>query len=356
MAFEVNYSAIDRLLHRFAFSSSAVQRGMADIEDSAFGKFLGKYRAGKPVFITSLPRAGTTLLLEIFAKHATVATHTYRDMPFVLAPVLWSRVSRPFGRKAETRERAHGDGIEIGFDSPEAFEEVFWRTFWPDKYDDRKILLWDESDHDADAVAFLEAHMRKIVALRRTEAADDGRYFSKNNANIARLRLLARMFPDGRIVVPYRDPLQHAASLLRQHWNFVELHNDDAFVYRYMKDIGHLEFGALHRPIAFPDLERQIAAQKPDQLGYWLGYWVAAFRHIQSLSEHVVLVDYDSLCRDGTKAMRQICSRLDLAPDPGLDAAARRLRDPTRHAVDTAGLPGDLVDRAYALHAALEAA
>ena len=28
-------------------------------------------------------------------------------------------------------ERAHGDGMTIGYDSHEAFEEVLWRAFWP---------------------------------------------------------------------------------------------------------------------------------------------------------------------------------------------------------------------------------
>ena len=56
----------------------------------------------------------------------------YKDMPFILAPNLWSKLS--FNKKnIDLVERAHGDGIRVSVESPEAFEEVFWMTF--DEYD-----------------------------------------------------------------------------------------------------------------------------------------------------------------------------------------------------------------------------
>ena len=55
---------------------------------------------------------------------------TYRDMPFILAPNCWHKVSRLFLQKKKLQQRAHRDGIKIGYDSPEAFEEIFWKTFY----------------------------------------------------------------------------------------------------------------------------------------------------------------------------------------------------------------------------------
>ena len=43
------------------------------------------------------------------------------------------------------------------------------------------------------------------------------------------------MFPDCRIIVPLRDPAAHAASLLRQHKNFLTRHAEDTFTRRYMR-------------------------------------------------------------------------------------------------------------------------
>ena len=69
------------------------------------------------------------------------------------------------------------------------------------------------------------------------------RYVSKNNANVARLPLLTEMFPDCSLVIALRRPSAHAASLLRQHENFLRLHKEDPFTKACMRDIGHLRPG-----------------------------------------------------------------------------------------------------------------
>ncbi len=184
-------------------------------------------------------------MLDVLHRFPSLATHTYRDMPFVMAPILWSRLSSAFRKRVEPRERAHGDGMQVGYDSPEAFEEIFWRAFWPEKYTDIGIALWGADDIKDEARTFFVEHMKKIIALRRPDRVRDGRYISKNNGNIARLDLIGRMFPEAKILVPVRHPLEHAASLLRQHRNFIEMHKDEAFIRRYMADLGHYEFGEL---------------------------------------------------------------------------------------------------------------
>ena len=80
------------------------------------------------VFITGLARSGTTILLNSLYKSNSFASLTYLDMPFVLAPNLWSKIS---SKKIfiDVKERAHEDGIKLSIESPEAFEEVFWKTF-----------------------------------------------------------------------------------------------------------------------------------------------------------------------------------------------------------------------------------
>ena len=48
-------------------------------------------------------------------------------MPFVLIPLLWSKLSGFVQSKQTKQERSHGDGIFIEHNSPEALEEVFWQ-------------------------------------------------------------------------------------------------------------------------------------------------------------------------------------------------------------------------------------
>ena len=87
--------------------------------------------------------------------------------------------------------------MELKFlNSPEAFEEVFWSTF-PSKNPN-----------------FFEDYIKLILKKN-----NKSRYLSKNNQNISRLDFLANNFLF-IILVTFRDPLQHAQSLLNQHIKF----------------------------------------------------------------------------------------------------------------------------------------
>ncbi len=124
-----SYSSLDRTLHQIAFNTYNAQISLANWEDRLFSKQLARCKNEKPVFITALPRAGTTLLLECCASSPEFAAHRYRDMPFVMIPCMWNRFSGTFQRQVAATERAHGDGMQISPDSPEALEETIWQTF-----------------------------------------------------------------------------------------------------------------------------------------------------------------------------------------------------------------------------------
>ena len=324
------YSAGDRILHALAFSGPGTLRSLARADDALHARRIAAIQPAPPIFVTSLARAGTTALLNAMHDLPGVATHRYRDMPFITAPLLWSRLAGSRG-SAPLRERAHGDGLTIGLDSPEAFDEVLWRMLWPDHYAGRHIRPWEASDGGDAARGLLERHFRKIILLRRG-ARDGVSYLSKNNANIARLPLLPQLFPGCRIVVPLRRPAAHAASLHRQHRNFTQLHRQDSFTRRYMNDIGHLEFGGLQKPIGFdPDFAGTLSPEEPD---YWLAYWLSVFQAVEARAEGVILVTQDALRAAPARTMAALLDRLDLSADgqdfgtafrPGADAQPKSL-------------------------------
>ena len=304
------YSALDRILHRVAFAAPFVQMTAADMENTLFARQISEIEDKPPIFITALARAGTTVVLNALHSVPGVATHLYRDMPFVMAPMLWAKVSGGFARASTLSERAHGDGILVGYDSPEAFEDVLWRQFWPKHFQQDQIPLWTKADSNPEAAEFFRAHFRKIIALR---TGAGGRYVSKNNGNIARLDVLGTMFAGADIVVPLRHPGEHAASLLRQHLNFVAQHARDKFVQRYMRDIGHLEFGALHRPVAFAGLDARITHLDATQPDYWLAYWISAYSCVADHADDLIIVPETALQAHSQRTMLAICAELGLA-------------------------------------------
>jgi len=358
MTFESRYSRLDRLLHDLAFHGMTAQRTLAEIEDRLYARRVAGIDIARPVFITALPRAGTTLLLEVLGAQLDFAAHSYRQMPFLLCPLLWDRMSRHFRRAAELRERAHGDGMAVGYDSLEAFEEVLWRVFWPEKYRRDRIVPWRAVEEDAagEFADFFKGHMRKLIALRADDCDPPARYLSKNNANIARLGTLRRLFPDAVVLVPFRNPLDHAASMLRQHARFLELHAADPFTRRYMESIGHFEFGAALRPIDFAGWLDEAAGLWPDGLDFWLEYWCRAYEHaLGDAAQDVHWLDYDACCTAPGPALERIAEVLRLADPGALLAQAGRFRAPVRYDPAPEAAAARLV-RAAALHDRLRAA
>ncbi|UYG06202.1 sulfotransferase [Halomonas sp. M4R1S46] len=344
---EVPYSTLDKALHNYAFSSPGLQISLSSIEDRLWRNKIAATRTGRPLLITSLPRAGTTILLELLARQKEFASTTYRNMPFTMAPLLWGRFSSMFRKAGEKAERAHGDGIAVDFDSPEAFEEMIWMAFWRERYENDWIGLWEATDRDAEFEAFLSRHMQKLVA----STPDAQRYVSKNNASIARLPLLSAAFPEAQMLIPIRDPASQVASLKRQHARFSDLHARDRFAQQYMEGIGHFEFGAALRPVAFPGAPE--SAEGAEHVDYWLRYWIAAYEHVlHTAPEEAIFIDHVALSSRPDIQLPRLAEALDIHDRDRFLAASSMFRAPA----SPPRLPdasADLVRRANELHAAL---
>src|ERR1039457_2965158 len=113
-----DYNFFSRFIHRVALQSKAIAEISFDIENAIIKKKNRSF-TDNHVFISGLARSGTTILMRYLYETGHFKSLTYLDMPFVLMPTIWKRISY---RKTsiEYKERAHQDGIMIGFDSPEA--------------------------------------------------------------------------------------------------------------------------------------------------------------------------------------------------------------------------------------------
>jgi hypothetical protein len=346
------YSSVDRLLHRLAFTTAPVQIEMADLEERIFRHDLAGIAVNRPVFITALPRAGTTLLLELCVTLDEFASHCYRDMPFVLLPMLWDKLARGFRRSDAPIERAHGDGMMVSLDSAEAFEEMIWKVMWPDHYLADRIVPWDRHDNDEFRQVF-RSHLRKVIKLRQRNPTVVPRYVSKNNGSIARTGAVVASCPDATIVVVMREPVQHAASLLRQHLQFLAIHERDPFAKEYMKGIGHLEFGANLRPIDFDGWLNSARHPDPTTLEFWLEYWVAAYSHLLERRSSLHFLPYDWFCACPDDGLATMAAVLDIQDRQTWLAQRARIRIAAPHSPDASGMDQRLLSRANELYQTL---
>ncbi len=266
-----NYSWLQQKLHQFALSSQFMREVTFDVESAAVSI---NETYDNHVFVSGLARSGTTILLNALYESHEFASLSYREMPFVLAPNLWSKLS--FHRQdGDLVERAHGDGIKVSLESPEAFEEVFWMTF-------------DEGDKDT------KEKFKNYVQLINHRNQKE-RYLSKNNQNIRRLELVSNIFPNSKILIPFRNPIQHAYSLLSQHQRFIEDSKKDAFITDYMKWIGHTEFGPNYIPIH----KNHLCFEDDLNINHWLEQWYLTYKncfHTLRNKENVYFICYEQLC------------------------------------------------------------
>lgn len=349
MDFEERYSWSDRLLHRVAFRLGLAQRTLADVEEALYGDAIRDTSVDDPVFVTALPRAGTTILLRLLWRTGRFATHTYQDMPFILCPMIWRRFAGRFDGEETTRERAHGDGIEISERSPEAFEEMVWKHFWPEHYRRDHIRPWCPGDQNREFGAFFETHMRKVLAIHQNGESEALRYLSKNNLNISRLAAPPSVLQGGTFVIPFRDPLQQAASMQRQHRRFLQIHEEDDFVREYMEAIGHHEFGEGLKPVNFGNWLHEDPGD-PDDLDFWLRYWTAAYQFVlEHAGDSAVLVSYARLTDEPASALEDLADTLGIETEL-LTKQSDRLRPPRTHEVSAAELPAPVRQAAEATH------
>jgi hypothetical protein len=337
-----SYTVVERWLHWLALEPRVVRELSFDLERQfAMPREGTKRPAGNdhPVYVCGLARSGTTVLLRALARAPEFHSLTYRDMPFVLAPNLWRRVTGLTHRKLEPAERAHGDGILVDFDSPEAFEEVFWRTFNPQPVD----AFGSIPPSDEALQAF--ADYRAVVAHPR-------RYLSKNNNNLMRLGALRRD-STARVLVVYRDPAEAARSLHRQHRRFTDAQRGAPFTRAYMGWLAHYEFGLDHRPFAFA-VPRMKSGLSPDQPDYWLDYWDAVHRHVlDEVAPGLHLVDHDLMCERPATVLGAVLAAIEAKGDPIALGAEIRTSGTAR--AKPTEFSNDVLHRAYATHAALVA-
>ena len=318
------YSKWDLLLHRLALNSNRVQRVAFDLDCLMSRSEPTADRPERPTYVAGLARSGTTLLLQLLYESGAFVTLTYRHMPFVTAPRLWSKIAARHHRGGTRLERAHGDGMEIDFESPEAFEEPFWAMVADEPFvDDHGLHVHHLSD---EGVSDYRRFVANVVAASGTP---DARYLAKNNNNVLRIETLRRAFPDACIVVPFRDPWNHAASLLRQHERFSAMHAEEPDSLTYMNWLGHYEFGANFKPLLVGPDARPGDADELNRLDYWLRYWTAVHRYLLTAhAEAVSFFDYDRFCRDPSRGLKRLAEVVGLDP-PRLTRLASKVRQPT---------------------------
>lgn len=305
------------MLAELVLRNPAAWRVVGDWETCFLAGRLAALAIDRPVFVTGLARAGTTILLRKLCELPGFVSHRYADFPFLFTPYAWTRLRVLTPRATQLpRERMHQDGIMVTPDSPEAMEEVLWMAFFPHLHDPEHSNQLDARTHHSAFEMFLRDHIRKLLLARSGR-----RYVSKNNYNVTRLGYLARMFPDARFLLAVREPLAHVASLMKQHDLFRRIQNASEAARRRLRLLGHFEFGLDRRPVNPGDRSTIITIEdcwsRGEEARGWAKYWAMTYRHIadslaadQTLAGRTLVLRYEDLCDRSWATMTAVCRHI----------------------------------------------
>lgn len=281
-----NYSKSEKTLHKLYLSNYFISRSSLEVEQILFGSKASHVEVEQYVFVSGLARSGTTALMRGLFGTGEFASLQYSNMPILLSPNLWNKKLN-----LESHERAHGDGIIIDGNSPEEFDEYFWKAFLRDSYIGNGLSVHQIED------SLLEKYRTyvKLICLSKGKT----KYISKNNNNILRLESLKKL-ENSRIIILFREPLAHAASLRKLHLSFTQTQQKDPFALDYFNYLGHHEFGLGHKPFLLQKdfIEKQDSYSK-EELDYWIYSWINYYEYLlEHLDDSIQLIAFEDLISD----------------------------------------------------------
>lgn len=291
------YSAMAQLFHHLVLDNYHLGKKLLNYQIKGVAAENQSERKYHRVLITGLARAGTTALTKELAKRGPFASLDYSNMPVLLAPKLWAKFYKP--KRAENKERAHGDGVKVGLASVEALEEYFFKVIKNDSYIKEDGLYQHE----------LSDEENELYRRYQNSIADGDIYLAKNNNAVLRLESLTTHNPDLAVFLLVRDPLQHAYSLMQQHKKFSAQQKEDPFIKDYMDWLGHHEFGQGQRPFVLNGVGTQDG--DPNDINYWLERWINYYSQV-SIGNNTFVLTYEHFLAEPKSTLTLISSTLGI--------------------------------------------
>jgi len=268
-----DYTIIDKFLHYVFIGNKNVAKFLFKTELLIRKNEIGSFEEDKNVYVSGLARAGTTALMQYLGQLENFRSISYRNLPFLFMPKTGLKI---FSSDHErSKERFHKDGLQHSLSSYEALEEPFWRNFMGEKY----IFESSLNQHSIDQEVYSRYRkFRKLIAGERI-------YLAKNNNHLLRAKSLIEL--DGekgsstRTVIPFRNPVDHAKSLLKQHVLLSEEQDGDEFVRDYMDFLVHHEFGRGTKIQIFENGFQTKLHFEQNNINYWLEVWYSYYKSVK---------------------------------------------------------------------------
>lgn len=308
---------------RFVNATAPLFIKLGQLESKFLASRMAAIPIDRPIYILGLPRAGTTISAQMLSEHPDVTTHRYSDFALPYTPWWWNRFfpKLPINALRSPVERVNRDRLHVTRDSSEGVEEMIWLRFFDQLHDPSRSNVLDDSALNSEFETFFKDHIRKLLLVRGRS-----RYVSKNNPCLTRMRYLRRIFPDARFLLYVRNPIDHAASVLKQDRLFTDLARDDQRLVKMNRVTGFHEFGPNWVPVNLGNDattqeisrcrdEGRLVRARALQWAAVFGFITEQLKHDPELARAVCVVRYEDLCVKPDETIDRILDHTGLSQD-----------------------------------------
>lgn len=274
-------------------------------------------KINKPIFVSGLARSGSTILTNILNVHSDTGSFLYRDVPFIEMPYLWSFANRFFYAGIKEELRPHNDGLRIGPNSPDPFEEIIWKKYL-DNYLDINSQFIKRGYSNNNLETSLKKNILKILYVRGNKK----RYLSKGNYNITRIEYILKIFPDAKIILCIRNPYNHVESLVNVHNKFTDYCKKNKYLVKQLNILSHFEFGPQRKPICLNKINYNKILDLWSKSDHYLGYliqWHDIYQMVlkkylfsKKISKNILVIDNQDLLLKPKETITKILNFADL--------------------------------------------
>ena len=268
-----------------------------------------------PIFITGMPRSGTTLLTHILHDTKKYGSFLYKDYPFPELPLFWNKFNDLYYKSAEDQKRIHNDDLLVNKNSPENLDEFIWKRLFQNHYKEFDSFL----DEDFSNTEFENNYIRsikKVLFVRKKN-----QYLAKNNYIIFRIKYLLKFIPSAKFIVCIRNPNDTCYSLEKIHKRFIEVNKIKEYK-NFEKNFLHYEFGNSRKNPEISDESQKVNSlwkMNKEFEGYmlqWISIYEFIIKNYQDLfGKKILIFDYDRLKNDYSKEIKKISQFLNIDLD-----------------------------------------
>jgi len=261
------------------------------------------FNLSKCIFISGMPRSGTTVLTHILSKFDNVGGYNYSDLPFYKIPYFWSKFKNLYYLNRKSLSRPHGDGLKIDISSPDAFEELIWSENLTNYKSESFFKFLNEDYENATLEKELLRNANKILKIRKKNI-----YLSKGNYNIFRIRYINNIFKNSFFVICIRNPVDVIKSSIKTHKQFLEINEKNKFFSDEMTELCHFEFGKNRKNISNDN-------KYVDDYTYYLNQWKIIHQLIYEKYlnlKNVFLFNFDNFSSNPEKSIFDLSNKLNL--------------------------------------------